>query len=69
MTFILDALPTNRKIARLTTQESHAHYEVMLKGHQPHAHKAAPAAPAARSLSIVAAKPSDETYTVRPLSG
>ena len=44
MVFTLDALHTNKKTARLITEDLHAHYVLTLKGNQPNALTAAHAA-------------------------
>ena len=44
MVFTLDALHTNKKTARLITEDLHAHYVLTLKGNQPNALPAAHAA-------------------------
>jgi hypothetical protein len=44
MVFTLDALHTNKKTARLITEDLHAHYVLTLKGNQPKALTAAHAA-------------------------
>jgi hypothetical protein len=44
MVFTLDALHTDRRAARLITQELHAHWVVILTGNQPYALEAARAA-------------------------
>jgi hypothetical protein len=44
MVFTLDALHTNKKTARLITEDLHSHYVLTLKGNQPNALTAAHAA-------------------------